>query len=101
MSYDYLFKFIVIGDQGRTPFLPKGVGKTTLLKRFADNSFTHVHEPTLGVEFLVRTIEINGVRVRLQIWDTVGYFLKPGRTGGVQISRSIVLQSVFWSAYGV
>ena len=72
MSYDYLFKFIVIGDQG--------VGKSTLLQRFTDNTFTGNHEPTIGIEFVIRTVEINGKRVRLQIWDTVGLFLqRPAR----------------------
>lgn len=63
MSYDYLFKFIIIGDQK--------VGKSTLLQRFTDDTFTENHEPTVGIEFVIRTIEINGKRVRLQIWDTV------------------------------
>lgn len=63
MSYDYLFKFIIIGDQK--------VGKSTLLQRFTDDTFTEDHEPTVGIEFVIRTIEINGKRVRLQIWDTV------------------------------
>ena len=64
MSYDYLFKLIIIGDQS--------VGKSTLLKRFTDDTFSEFHEPTIGVEFAIRTIQINNVNIRLQVWDTAG-----------------------------
>lgn len=64
MSYDYLFKFIIIGDQS--------VGKSTLLKRFSDDEFLKYHEPTIGVEFAIKTIQINDCNIRLQIWDTAG-----------------------------
>ena len=64
MSYDYLFKLIIIGDQS--------VGKSTLLKRFTDDTFSEFHEPTIGVEFAIKTIQINNVNIRLQIWDTAG-----------------------------
>jgi Ras-related protein Rab-2A len=50
----------------------KGVGKSTLLQRFTDNTYNDFHEPTVGIEFVIRTIEINGQRIRLQIWDTAG-----------------------------
>jgi len=82
MSYDYLFKFIIIGDQK--------VGKSTLLQRFTDDTFTEDHEPTVGIEFVIRTIEINGKRVRLQIWDTVAS-ADPGRPGRVRLAREELL----------
>ena len=43
-----------------------------MLQRFTDNTYNEFHEPTVGIEFVIRTIEINGQRIRLQIWDTVG-----------------------------
>jgi len=63
-DYDHLFKLLIIGDSG--------VGKSSLLVRFADNHFSGNYITTIGVDFKIRTIEINGERVKLQIWDTAG-----------------------------
>ena len=63
-DHDHLFKLLIIGDSG--------VGKSSLLVRFADNTFSGNYITTIGVDFKIRTIEINGERVKLQIWDTAG-----------------------------
>ena len=55
---------LTIGDSG--------VGKSSLLVRFADNQFSGNYITTIGVDFKIRTIELNGERVKLQIWDTAG-----------------------------
>uniref|UniRef100_A0A3B5LHJ5 Uncharacterized protein n=1 Tax=Xiphophorus couchianus TaxID=32473 RepID=A0A3B5LHJ5_9TELE len=47
-----------------------GVGKSSLLLRFADNTFSGLYITTIGVDFKIRTVEINGEKVKLQIWDT-------------------------------
>lgn len=62
--YDHLFKFLIIGDAG--------VGKSALLLRFADNTFTNSYINTIGVDFKIKTITIDGIRAKLQIWDTAG-----------------------------
>lgn len=49
-----------------------GVGKSSLLLRFADNTFTGNYITTIGVDFKIKTISIDGQRVKLQIWDTAG-----------------------------
>ena len=63
-EYDYLFKLLLIGDSG--------VGKSCLLVRFADDIFTDSFISTIGVDFKIRTINVQGKVVKLQIWDTAG-----------------------------
>ena len=56
---DYLFKLLLIGDSG--------VGKSCLLLRFADDTYTESYISTIGVDFKIRTIELDGKTVKLQI----------------------------------
>ncbi|KAJ3440812.1 ras-related protein rab-2a [Anaeramoeba flamelloides] len=64
MSYNYLYKLVLIGDSG--------VGKSCLLLQFTDQRFQPVHDLTIGVEFGARLIEYKKTKIRLQIWDTAG-----------------------------
>lgn len=49
-----------------------GVGKSCLLQRFSDGTFTHSFMPTIGIDFKVRTVPIEGKEIKLQLWDTAG-----------------------------
>jgi len=57
-EYDYLFKLLLIGDSG--------VGKSCLLLRFADDTYTESYISTIGVDFKIRTVELEG-KVGLEI----------------------------------
>jgi Ras-related protein Rab-8A len=63
-AFDFLFKLLLIGDSG--------VGKSCLLLRFCDDSFVPSFITTIGIDFKIRTIEMDGKRIKLQIWDTAG-----------------------------
>ncbi|XP_010452232.1 PREDICTED: ras-related protein RABE1d isoform X1 [Camelina sativa] len=63
-DYDYLIKLLLIGDSG--------VGKSCLLLRFSDDTFTTSFITTIGIDFKIRTVELDGKRIKLQIWDTAG-----------------------------
>ncbi|OAV97221.1 Ras-like protein Rab-8A [Puccinia triticina 1-1 BBBD Race 1] len=62
--YDFLIKLLLIGDSG--------VGKSCLLLRFCDDAYTPSFITTIGIDFKIRTIELDGKRIKLQIWDTAG-----------------------------
>jgi Ras-related protein Rab-1A len=49
-----------------------GVGKSSLLLRFTDDTFEDTYISTIGIDFRVKTVEIDGRPVKLQIWDTAG-----------------------------
>ena len=63
-TYDYLIKLLLIGDSG--------VGKSCLLLRFSDDAFNTSFITTIGIDFKIRTVEIDNKRCKLQIWDTAG-----------------------------
>lgn len=64
IEYDYLFKIIIIGDSG--------IGKSSILFRFSDDTYNENYISTIGVDFKIKTIFINGKIIKLQIWDTAG-----------------------------
>ena len=63
-KFDYFFKLLIIGEAT--------VGKTCLLLRYADDSFTQNHITTIGIDFKTKFININNSVIKLQIWDTAG-----------------------------
>eukprot|EP00656_Telonema_subtile_P054877 TRINITY_DN82_c0_g1_i1.p1 TRINITY_DN82_c0_g1~~TRINITY_DN82_c0_g1_i1.p1 ORF type:complete len:227 (+),score=89.71 TRINITY_DN82_c0_g1_i1:128-808(+) len=63
-QYDFLIKLLLIGDSG--------VGKSCLLCRYSEDSFHNKFITTIGIDFKIRTIELEGKKIKLQIWDTAG-----------------------------
>jgi Ras-related protein Rab-8A len=55
---------LLIGDSG--------VGKTCVLFRFSEDAFNSTFISTIGIDFKIRTIELDGKKIKLQIWDTAG-----------------------------
>ena len=49
-----------------------GTGKTSLIQRFVNNSFSNDYKSTIGVDFEVEYFKILSVPFNLQIWDTAG-----------------------------
>ena len=64
MPDDYLAKVCLFGDGG--------VGKTTLINRYLTGIFKTDSTITIGVDFHVKKVDVNGKRVSLQIWDFAG-----------------------------
>ncbi|XP_055349560.1 ras-related protein Rab-10-like [Paramacrobiotus metropolitanus] len=59
-----IFKLLFIGDSG--------AGKTSIILRYADDCFSSNAVSNVGIDFKIKTIEIKGRKVKLQIWDTAG-----------------------------
>ncbi|TNN59218.1 Ras-related protein Rab-10 [Liparis tanakae] len=59
-TYDLLFKLLLIGDSG--------VGKTCVLFRFSDDAFNTTFISTIGIDFKIKTVELQGKKIKLQIW---------------------------------
>ena len=64
MDDEVTLKFIILGDSG--------VGKTNLLLRYVGESFSENYIATLGIDFKMKNIIYNDVKIALQIWDTAG-----------------------------
>ena len=63
-EYSMIFKMILIGDTN--------VGKTNILSRYINNTFSEVTKSTVGVELGTKVEKINNKKIKVQIWDTAG-----------------------------
>ena len=63
-SYEKLFKILLLGDSS--------VGKSSLFLSFMDKSWNETFVPTIGVDFKIKTINVNNMNIKFQVWDTAG-----------------------------
>lgn len=64
LTYDYVFKSIVVGDSG--------VGKSSLCAALCTRSFDPSYHQTIGVDFYSKILDIKGTPIKLQMWDLCG-----------------------------
>lgn len=48
------------------------MGKTSILFKFSEDTFSPAFISTIGIDFKIRTIEVDGRKIKLQVWDTAG-----------------------------
>lgn len=60
----YIVKTVIVGDYS--------VGKTSLIRRFAENTFEHDYKPSIGVSIVTKTVDVGGTKVKLNCFDTGG-----------------------------
>lgn len=63
-SYDHTFKIILLGEPG--------IEKTALAQRFCFDLFNPSEKLIVGIDFYVKTINLHGKKIKLQIWDVGG-----------------------------
>lgn len=67
-SFDFLFKIVLIGDAG--------VGKTCVVQRFKSGTYVEKHGSTIGVDFTMKTLKIDGklvkvIIIRIMLFDNI------------------------------
>jgi small GTP-binding protein len=62
--YDYTSKVLIIGDSGS--------GKSSIINRYIDDDYNDNYYNTIGVDFKIKTYDINDKKIKLHIWDTAG-----------------------------
>ena len=83
-SDDFMnFKIIIIGEAG--------VGKSCILKRAAKNNFDKDSLSTHSFEYLFMNYLVNGLKIKLQIWDTMGQEIYRSVVQGFYRNASLVI----------
>ena len=63
-NYEFIFKVLLLGNSN--------VGKSSLFLRFVDDIWNDTFVPTIGVDFKIKTFNIDNKKIKMQIWDTAG-----------------------------
>ena len=64
LPHKYLFRLCLLGEAG--------VGKSSILTRFCDNTFKENYNNTIGLDFRVVTLKYKDIISKIHIWDTAG-----------------------------
>lgn len=64
MSYDYLFKIVLIGNTY--------VGKTAITERLINDRYTSHIDSTIGVDFATLSVKVRDKIIKTHLWDTAG-----------------------------
>jgi hypothetical protein len=86
-DYKFLFKVVLIGNAS--------VGKTCLVRRFCQDIFPAGQAATIGVDFLIKTVDVNGEKIKVWIENYLffqflyGYF---SFKYGIQLDRNVFVQ---------
>lgn len=59
-DYKFLFKVVLVGNAG--------VGKTCLVRRFTQGMFPPGQGATIGVDFMIKTVEIEGEKIKVRLF---------------------------------
>ena len=63
-QFDMKIELITLGDTQ--------VGKSCLLQKFTDDKFAAQHITTIGIDFKIKYVQIDGKNIKLLMWDTAG-----------------------------
>ena len=80
--YDYKINLVLLGNTC--------VGKTYFANKLCNNRYSHIYDPTVGVDYFAKTIRLNNNIMKYQIWDTTG-----------QKKFAPILQSYYTNVAGV
>ena len=80
-DYDFIFKVLLLGNSD--------VGKSSLLIRYVDQTWTEAFVPTIGVDFKVKTLEIENKKSENA---DMGYC----RAGAIQKCNIIIFSGIPW-----
>ena len=64
MNFDKKCQLLIIGDAT--------VGKTSILRRFAHDTFNPNYISTLGIDFFTKDVILEQKKIHIKIWDTAG-----------------------------
>ena len=62
--YDYKIRLVLLGNSS--------VGKTSFANKLCNYRYSHLYEPTIGVDYFSKTVRLNNKLMKYQIWDTTG-----------------------------
>lgn len=64
-NYNGQFKLLLLGDIG--------VGKTSIVQRYCDDTYSSDQMSTIGIDFRIQSINIGNKNYKLYIWDSGGH----------------------------